>query len=419
MEKLRDQGMPLPFWMRVYEVRSVFFEETTPALEITRRNGNITARIVGDVNLSPPSADVKTFPKASELTALPKQERKAARETLDQAVSLASVVRANMPMPEPLQVTTLTNDGARYRALAIPGGNTQALEPARLDEVDLVVLVAGGDEIRLARSFNSFFNPKGLWGPGWSLDLPRLEEVKVPQARDAQGSGTYRIALAVVTPLNSLYARFIHIAAMPEPNGSKLLAQDESGELLALADAERDFLTRPTRNVIGKDGAAWHFSEAGDLVTKERNGSRTVYERDADWRITRITGLRGKTSVASNQLSYDQASGRLKAAQGQREMGQTVRDQHRTGVRYEYNDAGALVAVRSGAGRVGYRFEGARIAAGTYRAAESNDNPASQELTVRRFHYDRRGQLLAETDSAGSRTEYRVVTNAAGRNIIR
>lgn len=415
-EKLRDQGVPLPFWMRDYEVRRVPFEETTPALRITRSNGNVTARIFGGVNLSPPTEDVKVFTEATGVGKLPKPERAAARETLDRAVSLAQAVHKEMPVSEPLEVKTLTAQGANYQAVAVPGSDTQALAPARLDEADLVVPLEGGDDIRLVRSFNSFFNPSGPWGRGWALDLPRLEGVKVPQKRDS-GSVTYRIAHEVVTPLNSLYARFSRIAIVPELNGSKLLVPDQPSELLALADSRPDFLTGLTKKVIRKDGVAWHFSEAGGLVATDHQGFRTVYERDAKGRVSRIVGLRGKVLVATIELSYDKASGRLQAATGRRETGQTRRGRAKTTVRYAYDNAGRLTTVDSDQGRTGYQYDGSRVVAVTYRSPPSQENPAPQEVTVRRYEYDPRGQLLAETDAAGARTEYRVAADASGHTL--
>ncbi len=47
----------------------------------------------------------------------------------------------------------------------------------------MVVPIEGGREIRLARSYHSFFDPSGPWGKGWALDLPRLEEVQSPIER--------------------------------------------------------------------------------------------------------------------------------------------------------------------------------------------------------------------------------------------
>jgi YD repeat-containing protein len=360
---------------------------------------------------------VKVFTRASGLERLPKQEQRTAHEALDRSVSLARAVREQMPVAEPLLVTALAGEGAGYRAFALPGGDTRALAPARLDEADLVVPLEGSDGIRLVRSFNSFFNPSGPWGQGWALDLPRLDEARVPERRDAEGGVSYRIVPELTTPLNSLHARFSRTAAVPELKASELQVPDQPGEFLALAGGQPDFLSKPTRILIRKDGELWHFSEAGDLVATERRGFRIVYERDAEGRVTRILGLQGTQPVASIRLTYDEASGRLQSATGQRETGGAARGQDQVSVRYDYDADGSLVAVRSDQGRTGYRYEGTRVTAVTYRAPENAGGPVPEDVTVRRFEYDPRGQLLAETDAAGARTAYRVVADATGRTI--
>lgn len=81
-EKLRDQGVPMPFWMREYDVQTVPFEKTTPALRVTRSNERVRARIFGGVQLSPASQDVKVFNAASDLQELPPAEKKAAEESV-------------------------------------------------------------------------------------------------------------------------------------------------------------------------------------------------------------------------------------------------------------------------------------------------------------------------------------------------
>ena len=357
------------------------------------------------------------FTEASGVEKLPKQEQAAARAALDRSASLAQAVREQMPVAEPLRVKALAGQGAGYQALALPGGETQALAPAKLDEADLVVPVEGTEGIRLVRSFNSFFNPSGPWGKGWALDLPRLEDARVPEKRDAQGGVRYRIVPELISPLNSLYARFSRTAAVPELKASALQVPDKPGEILGLGAGQPDFLANPTRMLIRKDGEVWHFSKAGDLVATDRSGFRTVYERDAKGRATRILGLQGKRPAASIQLSYDEASGRLQAATGQRETGQAARDQDKVTVRYDYDASGTLIAVRSDQGRTGYRYEGTRVAAVTYQAPETKGGPAPEEVTVRRFEYDPHGQLLAEIDAGGARTAYQVVADATGRTI--
>lgn len=417
-EQLRDQGVPLPFWMRDYPVKPVPFDPTTPSLEVLRSKGNLEVRILGGVNLVPPTAEVKSIATSDAINSLPKPERAAARADLDRSVALTAAVQAQMPVPEPLAVQRLTGQGAGYQALALPGADTQALAPATLEETDLAVPIAGGEEIRLTRRYNSFFDPIDTWGRGWTLDLPRLSEVKIPESRTAQGQVRYRSAFELITPLNTRYARFSKVAPVPELGGSKLLVPERPGDFLGLAEAKPDFLTVPTRVAIAKDGERWHFAETGDLVATERNGYRTLYERDATRRITRIVGLQGKVLAATIELIYDPASGHLQSATGQRQTDQAPRPGDALTVRYAYDAQDRLAGVQGHQGRTGYRYEGTRVAAVTYQGAPATKGgPAPEEVTVRRFEYDPRGQLLAETDAGGARTAYHVVADATGRTI--
>jgi YD repeat-containing protein len=416
-ERLRDQGVPLPFWMRDYQVRAVPFDQTTPSLEVSRSEGNREVRVFGGVSLSPPTADVKLFTQASGVATLPAPERTAANARLDQSAKLSQAVRTQVTTPQPLTVQPLTGQGSGYQAVALPGADTQALAPAILDETDLRIPIGGGEEIRLARRFNSFFDPSGPWGQGWALDLPRLDQVKIPEQRAAQGTVTFLLGHELVTPLNSTYARFARAAPVPELNGSRLLVPDRPGEFFGLGDARPDFLTVPTRVVIRKDGERWHFGEGGALVATERNGYRTVYERDANGRIKRILGLQGKQLAATIALAYDPASGRLQSATSQRETGQTPRAGDQATVHYAYDADGRLSGVTGDEGRTGYRYAGSRVAAVTNQAPSSPKVQAPTEVTVRTFEYNPRGQLLAETDAVGTRTDYRVTTDTAGQSL--
>ena len=416
-ENLRDQDVPLPFWMRDYGVKPVPYKGTTPSLTTTRSKDNRTVQIFGGVSLSPPTADVQAVTNASGVGKLPKAERVAAQATLDRSASLAQAVREQMPVAEPLLVKALAGRGTGYQAVALPGADTQALAPAILDETDLSIPIGGGEEIRLARRFNSFFDPSGPWGQGWALDLPRLDQVKIPEQRAAQGTVTFLLGHELVTPLNSTYARFARAAPVPELNGSRLLVPDRPGEFFGLGDARPDFLTVPTRVVIRKDGERWHFGEGGALVATERNGYRTVYERDANGRIKRILGLQGKQLAATIALAYDPASGRLQSATSQRQTGQTPRAGDQATVRYAYDADGRLSGVTGDEGRTGYRYAGSRVAAVTNQAPSTPKVQTPTEVTVRTFEYNPRGQLLAETNAAGTRTDYRVTTDTAGQSL--
>lgn len=74
-EKLRDQGTPMPFWMRDYQVQVVPFEKTTPGIKVTRSNGKVRAQVFGGVKLSPDSSQVRQIETAADLQKLPVRSR--------------------------------------------------------------------------------------------------------------------------------------------------------------------------------------------------------------------------------------------------------------------------------------------------------------------------------------------------------
>lgn len=413
-EKLRDQGVPMPFWMRDYEVARVPFEAFTPGLQVTRSSGRTVARVYGGVQLAAEDEDVRDFDPKSDLSKLPEHDRATVREAVGKAEVLESVVRKEMKAVAPLQIRRFEHNGSAYRAIALPGADTRALAPARLEESDLEVPVAEEHAIGLVRSYNSFFRPKGPWGEGWALDLPRLEEIRVPIRREANRIVS-RAGYELITPLNSTYARFARIEEVAALGGSRLLvpeqsADGQSSQFFGLSDAEPAFLSGPTRKLIRKDGGAWHFDQAGNLVAVEAGRLCTVYERDAHSRLTRIVGLWGNTPMASIELGYN-ASGQLESASGKR----LDRDIGASTIRYGYSGS-RLAWAASEAGRVGYRYQGPWVTAVTFgppKAETGNDS----DPVVRSFEYDPRGQLLREVGADGTTTDYRVSADADGRTV--
>lgn len=140
-----------------------------------------------------------------------------------------------------------------------------------------------------------------------------------------------------------------------------------------------------------------------------------MYERDGQGRVTQILGVQGKQLAASIQLSYDQ-TGRLKTATGQRETGATVSEKDKVTVNYEYDAAGMLTAVSSNEGRTGYQYEGSHLIAITYREPQQNGKKIEDKV-VRRFEYNPHGQMLAEMDASGAKTEYRVTADDQGKTL--
>ncbi|EGV16215.1 RHS repeat domain-containing protein [Thiocapsa marina] len=410
-ETLRDRGVPLPFWMRDYAVTEVPFEERTPALEVTRSNERIHARVFGGVQLSPPADAVHEIGLESDLGALPPDEAMVAAQRLALATELAPLARETSATAKPLEVRRFAHQGQSYQTAAVPGAETRALAPGRLDEVDLAVPITGDAAISLTRHSNSFFDTTGPWGKGWTLDLPQLVEMRVPVERTGDRVA-FHTAYELITPLNRLYQRFSRIAPVPTLGDGRLMVPDDAdSDFFGLADAPPDLLSQPTRKLIRKDGESWHFSQNGDLVGIEGRGRVTLYERDTQGRISRILGLLGRKPVAAIELAYD-GEGRLERATGTR----MDTPGERLTLRYAYGADGRLATVASEVGTLGYRYRGSWVSEVDFRPAEQD--PADDRRTLlHAFEYDDRGHLLRERDGLAGEIDYRVQAGAAGSTL--
>ncbi|VAW41674.1 hypothetical protein MNBD_CHLOROFLEXI01-519 [hydrothermal vent metagenome] len=410
VEKLRDQGVPLPFWMRDYEVRPVPIEKFTPGLKVTRSNQRITARVYGGAQMSAADKDVKDYSPVSNLANLPKKEQQSVRKKLKLVDTLEKAIQHEMVSAEPFEVRQFKHKDHGYQAVKMPGGESKALAPATLAEVDLSIPVEGGYSIYLPRYYNSFFDPNGLWGKGWTLDLPHLEKIRVPVRRE--GSEVhFKTAYELITPLNGVYTRFSRIEKVPELNDSRLQVPDHSSDFFGIADSKPVFLSGETLKLIRKDGGSLHFSKAGQLVAVENGGFKTVYERDNSGRLTRIAGLRGRWLVASIDLKYDE-SGKLSSATAYKAESES----DKTIINYGYDNVGRLSGIESESGRVGIRYKDSWVTAVTYQAKDPKGT-ASQEIILRSFEYNPRGQLLSETGIDGRRTNYQIVSDSKGSTV--
>lgn len=421
-EKLRDQGVPLPFWMRDHEVGRVSFERVTPVMEVTRtRSGtgvSHVARAVGGVNLSPESSAVRTYATPADAAAAPAPARAAVEHMVTIAGCLEDAVASAVPTAaEPMAAFSLEAAGRRYRAVSMPGAGTLALNPCRLDEPDVVVPLLGGGSLRLVRRFNSFFDPRGPWGRGWALDLPVLQEIPVPTGREGNTT-TYAAAFELTTPLNSVHARFRDVRPVPELGNAKLYVPDQVGPFLGMGSDHPRFLKSiPTRVLLHKDGGEWHFTDSGDLAATRDGRQVTVYERDAAGRLARIVALTDQRLVADIELGYD-AQGRLAKAVGR---SFEHRQSRPVEVSYSYADGGRLAEVATAEGSVLYGYHGSLVASVSWRAP----SPEAASVALRSFEYNARGQMTSEqrgsarwdhdlaTDGLGVRTR---VTHADGES---
>ncbi len=393
-EKLRDQGIPMPFWMRDYEVKEAPFEKFTPGREVTRRrkDGNMirTSRIFGGVEMSAGSKAVKTYAGAADVGEASAEQRDEVERGVKLAARLEQAVESAVPPvgAAPLIVHQVVDNNRAYQAASVPGAKTLALNPGRLDEVDLVVPFGNGREIRVVRSFNSFFDPKGSWGRGWTMNLPTLQKIRIPVRREGS-KASYSIAYELLTPLNSFYARFKDIRPVQALGGSRLQVPDAPGPFHGLADARPDFLKNMrTLMLLLKNGQKWHFTKRGDLIAIEDGPQVTIYERDSAGRAPRIIGLLGGVMAARIDLEYSRR-GKLAKVVGKSLY---LPEQKSVEVSYNYGPSGRLAGVSSGEGRVGYGYSGSRITAVTW----TDNMTGAQPETLRTFEYNERGQVVSE-----------------------
>ncbi|RJQ83192.1 MAG: RHS repeat protein [Desulfobacteraceae bacterium] len=435
-EKLRDQGIPMPFWMRDYQVHEVPFERFTPGMEATRKpqQGKAIqpAHIFGGVELTPETQSVNTYNTEADANKVLEKKRnmvvqaillaggteadaaKALENKRDEAVqairladSLEGAVGSQIQtvFQEPLTVRQVQDKNRTFQAVPVPGAETLMPGSCRLNEVDMAVPVEGGKEIRLVRSFNSFFNPKGPWGRGWAFDLPRLEEIRIPISRDGN-KVTFSIGFELLTPLNSLYARFRDGRPVAELGEAGLRVPDTEGLFYGLTEMRPDFLEKTkTRVLLLKEGRQWHFSQQGDLVAVKDGPQVTVYERGAQGRLTGVVAVWGGQPAGRIALEYNK-EGRLSKAVGSLpQSGQSGT----LGISYSYDDAGRLTGVTSEEGTVGYRYDGARVAAVTWRGKSGKEKAE----VLRSFNYDAAGRLLSEKN--GDETfDYSISAKAGG-----
>jgi len=403
-EKLRDQGVPIPFWMHDYDVRKVPFEHVTPAMEVTRQRSSgstiHTARVFGGVELSPESRSVKTYSTAGDVAKAPANVRNEVDRSVKLAERLERVIMDAAPVP--LTVNRVSDGNKEYKVVSIPGTETQALGPCRLGEVDLAVPVAGGSELQFSRSFNSFFSPKGVLGQGWTMDLPRLQEVRIPGNREG-GKVSYTMGYELLTPLNSVYARFKDIRPVQDLLGSSLQVPDAEGPFYGLATGKPDFFKNAeTHKLLLKNGQEWHFTKYGDLIAIKVGGQVTAYERDAEGRVSRIASLIGGQLAGEIRLGYDGNGKLIKAT------GNSFDHKHAKPVEvtYTYDTMGRLAGVTSNAGTVGYNYTGSLVTAVTWTGKAGGSKPE----ILRSFQYNTLGQMVSE--KAGNVTVAHTITHS-------
>ncbi len=364
-ETLHDQGVPFPTWMQNYQVKSVPVTSTTPTIVVEssqRTNqGTLTHSIYGGVELSPEDKDIY------ENLGVPEAE--ALEPELFEAISTK----------QPLTPVNFQNDNKSYQAVALPGNNTKDIAGKSLTEVDLVVPLQGDNSLSLVRQFHSFFQPSDIFGKGWTLDLPRLEEWRKPVSR-VGNTTTYSTAYQLTSPLNSWSSNFI-----PEPETQSLVSDDPES-ILPLAVDNDSRIGIKTKLVRFRNGQHWHFDDSGNLVAWTQAPLMIIYRRDKANQITKIEGWYGQNLRGDIQLKYD-AKNRLSSTKGS----------NGSVVTYSYNKAGQLAKVNYPQVSVGYSYDANGLVIAIQEAAIEEDKEDKEDSKkVRAFSYNKRGQLTSE-----------------------
>ena len=365
-ERLRDQGVSMPGWMKEYRVSPCSFGTTTPALTVEETLKRIIKRVYGGVSLAPPDEIVMTKLAAPEAT------------------GLASAVR-QMLKADPLSLRmNIENKGETLAAFAIPGDATRDIGSLRLGATDLRVPVQRGTQIAFTRNYNSFFQPSDAFGSSWTLDLPVLEKLEKPVKR-TQGKTTYAQVYHLTSPLNGRSAVFEKEAFVAAAN-TRLLAPAVEGEFLGMSSAEDKRIGERTDVVLLRDGSFWHFSaDKGLLTAVEQKPLTLIYRRDNRYGlIVRIEGWYGKDLRADIRLDYDKR-GRIVKAEGS----------NGDKVEYAYESDGGVAQVKSHGSVVSYRYAGPLVT-----------DIALDGKPQHHFEYDARARLSKETTESGTALAY-------------
>jgi len=329
-ENLRDQEVPFPFWMRGHKINPCITPKTTPAITVEKQNGQQIISVYGGVNLSVSDNEVviiKASPEASDLDG-----------------KLATVKSDLLNY----KVAPFTNNNKEYQAVQIPGNDSKALAACNLNETDLIVPVHGDFSITLTRKFNSFIRPEDMMFDNiWTLDLPFLEEQKIPTKRDGDQI-EYKIIHQLLSPLNSV---------------SKLNPKLYIGNKKQIG-FKTTFLTYQNRNL--------HFNDSGYLVAQEKTPYTIVYNRDSENKIVQIIGYYGNIPLADIKLSYDEKNRLISAVGSNNEK-----------VQYTYNEEGLLTTIDKQNNIRTYNYKNGLVS-----------KIILNEKTIGEFEYNKKGQII-------------------------
>jgi len=404
-EKMRDQGIPMPFWMRDHEITTVNFEKYTPGLQITNSKGTITSKIFGGVSLNPEKKEVKQFATIADISQLPEEKKKEAVNNLETVNVLAGTLSGLGVTDKPVSSESYEIQNVTWNTVTLPGSSSKVLMPCTIEETDMLVYLPDGNYIHLSRTFNSFFNPKDIWGSVWTMNLPKLEKFNIV-SEDKTGEKFITSAYELIYPLNSDYIRFSGINEVADLN-TKLRTPDTECGFYGIGEAKPDFLTISTLNLIGKNGELWHFTQDGELIATELNGFRVIYLRNERGKISQIVGLLGKSILATIDIKYDE-QGRIKEAAGKDYL-----DEIQT-ITYKYDHDGLLNGVSGNVGKLTYSYNDFKVLELAWMPSSEDADPENDLMIRRSFEYNDNRQLIAEYGPDNVKDGYSISTSETG-----
>ncbi len=384
-EVLRDQNVPFPGWMSNYPVKPCICDRKTPVLRVEGKGYKVT----GGVQMAASDKDIRTYKGNVQITQL-------AKTTIRKIES--------KPLLAPV---SFQENGKTYKAVTLPGADTQSLGANIILHNDLESPVLQKANIGITRQFNSFHNPRGMFGRGWTIDLPRLEEHKKPTKRTGN-SVSFQIVYQLSSPLNTWSERFAEYRHVPEVNG-QLLVPSQSSNILGMADSQIRDIGERTKKIIFRDGSSWHFNSAGNLVARSDKRTKVIYQRDNQEKITAIKSwqLKGQRKVRQQPDVY------LKLTYGTN--GKLVRSIEASSPKlnksikalYFYNNNGQLAMVMGTGHKTKYTYRNGLLASVT-----DKDNKYVA------FNYNRQGQIVAEKRADGKEIAYKRITTSKGQKVI-
>jgi RHS repeat-associated protein len=382
-EQLRDQGVPLPRWIRDYPIKPFRMPTTMPEaankVVFTTGGGTLTFSPYGGAVMSPPIDQIRSEPSA---------------EAGRMAQPLLAAVA---PVPS-FQPVSFLHEGKTHRAVALPGDDTQGLGACALNETDLAVPLSAGIEVRLERHYHSFHLPADVFGAAWTLDLPRMEVFKRIRRQEGK-TRHFQHLLQLDSPLGTWCDFFARQEKVVLPGSSsvvELAAPRKPGDMLgARVVVDKD---DPSNNGLPvlyfRDGRRWSFDKDGYLARKEEAPATIVYRRDVNHRVTCIEGTLGTTVRARIDLTYD-AQGRLSEAIGS------------NGARVSYHyGADGLAEARRPDGAVGYRYRDGLVT-----------HVLRDGTTIRQFECTPQGVLRSESLGDGTKLLRQVFSTPEGAQL--